>query len=272
MLQDGEEDARELSLEDGAFDRITTIHTLDPYKLTSEDYADLSEARAALFKFDDGTFTYGWQNRYFHWPFPMQFPPDCGGFLYLYKPAAYVPPPAYEIRFRVTNNPDPSSFASGHDLGLQGLPRGVPLMFGSYTNTVLRRLILADGLIPDADNVMDHIKYRQLNLLDRSIPYRQSLWARGQPFLMNLQDISTLLMPVYALSEPSPEGAMFRIEKMVGVPSPHYKEPVPISQLKGELAICCARRPARGLPAFIQAVLWLDLSTHATRGYCGFAF
>ena len=63
-------------------------------------------------------------------------------------PPPYAPALASELRFRVTPRADPVSFFAGHDLQYKGLPWGVPLAFGPWLNSVVKRLIVLDTAVP----------------------------------------------------------------------------------------------------------------------------
>ncbi|KAM5537477.1 hypothetical protein V8D89_008804 [Ganoderma adspersum] len=128
------------------------ISTLDPTKLTPDDYVDLScrySVHVTLSAHDynpaynasASISPTGWPDR--------TFPPDIRGFLYYRAP--WGPPLAGELRFRVTPTPDPASFATGSDLvAPNGVPWNIPLYNIPFMTCHhgLQAQLLRDGLVP----------------------------------------------------------------------------------------------------------------------------
>ncbi|OBZ75001.1 hypothetical protein A0H81_05069 [Grifola frondosa] len=115
----------------------------------------------------------------------VPFPPQAGGFFYYYSsPRA---PIAGAIRFRITQDGSPTSFASGTDLLLpSGLPWEVPIVvlgsasIASYAK--LRQMLLRDGLV--AQPLLD--KCTELGTQEGASAWHDSrlLHSLGQPFYM----------------------------------------------------------------------------------------
>ena len=212
-------------------ENIATIRTLNPAKFTRLDYADISFVKVAHFKCENAL-----PGRFFRFFYPdRRFPPNTGGFLYLHRPPDWVPPLAYEIRFRVTNNSDPSSFASGHDLRWAGLPWGIPLLFGPYINRVVRHFLIADGTIPDTAQFKSEIELdlKRWVVPDDEMHYRFALWSLGQPFRMDLSCPRTQLTPVFTLKRPTATGRLYTANSAVPVRAPHTKGMSPKTLLSG---------------------------------------
>jgi hypothetical protein len=109
----------------------------------------------------------------------VSFPQDTGGFLYYRRP----PPGAHDlagcVRFRVTNDPDPASFARGHDLLVRGVPWGRALLPLAGTVRAFTACLYSAGLLSvtqvarlagflPAKRARSHVvhAYRQLFVLD----------------------------------------------------------------------------------------------------------
>ena len=135
------------------------VRTLDPAKLTPNDYVDLGAKSRPSVQFitqsntpdsisgllvDNCGFqlnTYVFQD--------ARFPPNTAGFLYYHRPP-FCPPLAGEIRFRITSSSDPASFAVGSDLFTPlGLPWKIPLLYMTISKlyATLRALLIQDGLV-----------------------------------------------------------------------------------------------------------------------------
>lgn len=119
--------------------------------------------------------------------FPFKYRKPVGGFLYLHAPPAswdWAPNPlTHELRFRVTNDADPASFAAGRDLQFGGLPWGNPLLFRQWTKPGVRYLVAKDdcALAERFNAEYEGVKSRR-RLLHMSEPDRTLLYAFGQPF------------------------------------------------------------------------------------------
>ena len=71
--------------------------------------------------------------------------PNRKGFFYIHFPqGAYEA--AASLRFRITRDPDPSTFDDGHDLLYQQLPWEVPIMYG--LRPALFQIVFRDKLVP----------------------------------------------------------------------------------------------------------------------------
>ena len=101
-----------------------TIQTLDPSRLRSSDFMDVSFAqytRLCIGNQDPVALFYFGARR-------IPFPDGTRGFLYYHSPGASVPPAAGELRFRLTSGNDPASFIQGNDLRMpNSLGWGIPL-------------------------------------------------------------------------------------------------------------------------------------------------
>lgn len=142
----------------------TFVSTLDPKRLVSSDFIDLAGLRSKSFIvappsqprssrlprltrvssveihfIGDGT-------PVAHRPFPA----EAQGFFYVHRPPQ-VPPIAGTLRFRVTRDPDPSSFESGYDLiGNDHLPWNRPLpSIVRGEHPILAHQLLADQLVDE---------------------------------------------------------------------------------------------------------------------------
>lgn len=111
----------------------------------------------------------------------MPSPPGTHGFLYYRPPPPWAHDLAGEIRFRITKDSNPSSFATGRDLFVQGIPWTVALIFNTPTSAAFRDVLLRDGLLTED----------QICRLERLEPRHSSLTAKsrlvhsiGQPFAL----------------------------------------------------------------------------------------
>ena len=118
----------------------------------------------------------------------VQFPPDTAGFLYYHAPPPGAPDIVGELRFRVTNNSDPSSFAQGHDLLFKGFNWSLPIMPAVRFMRVVRQLLLKDGLI--TEDVIARLKRLDAGQ-GRTIDTKSTvIYAHKQPFPLNLRPTS----------------------------------------------------------------------------------
>lgn len=105
--------------------RTRALHTLDPNRLTEDDFMRISETTNPRKKIMSGGC---YQEFSFHYGSGKPFPPNTRGFLYYHSPA-FMPPTAGEIRFRLTQSSSPKDFYTGSDLLLpNGLPWSLPLV------------------------------------------------------------------------------------------------------------------------------------------------
>lgn len=138
--------------------RDVKLTTLDPASLTANDYIDLSSESRDTVWFRIRVLESHEQDETFHYPhdfavhephettaaeadaFTVTIPfpapafgaaPESafGGFLYYNKPPLGAPNTAGSLRFRVTNNCDPSSFGRGHDVAWGSIPWSRPLLY-----------------------------------------------------------------------------------------------------------------------------------------------
>ena len=147
--------------------------------------------------------------------YPGIFPSGTQGFLYVCQPPIWASVYAASLRFRITRNPDPTSFDTGHDLRYYGLPWAVPLIYGSLSRMAIRTLIHHDKLIPAKD--FPQFLHRQENLkqgpgvdLPPEIP---CVYAQNQPFVVQFYRRRTQLL---LLDNRGLHGRMCR----VSIPSP----------------------------------------------------
>lgn len=140
------------------------IVTLDPKRLSAPDFLDMSNyvnfrlsisSSGADVKFV-GNDIYYYQTAIER---KVSFPENTHGFLYFVPPPdiPQAPPIASEIRFRITRNSDPSSFATGRDLLYpNALPWRISIVqvarLPRYSG--LRHLLLQDGLTTSP--ILDH--------------------------------------------------------------------------------------------------------------------
>lgn len=169
------------------------VNTLNPKRLTSKDYLDLSG------KWSDTIFVTARDQRH-----PdqltkavglestgtarMQYPPKTGGFLYLQRPPSGAPATAAELRFRITNSPDPRSFTQGVDRMFFGLPwkRQVVWMYMRFLLSVLARDKTFSPAVLQRISVMHEFLRRSeapLATFNRGRSMNL-LYSRSQPFLL----------------------------------------------------------------------------------------
>jgi hypothetical protein len=123
--------------------KLKTVHHLSPDNLAPEDFMDFTDGTRVLLNRDRLHISY----------YPSALvPAGSAGFFYV-----HLPDPAHPIgatlRFKVTNNPDPSSFAIGRDLCLPG-PENLPwtkcipsLVHGQTVGGDLSRKLCEEGII-----------------------------------------------------------------------------------------------------------------------------
>lgn len=125
-----------------------SIRTLDPTRLSEADFVDLSSLRSQALIY----FLMSSPRREVHLNYSKErFSDTTGGFLY-YLPPAVTTPLAGEIRFRLTNGPDPNTFHLGRDLPLpNGLPWSLPVLtLSPLQQPPVFELLLRDLLIDEA--------------------------------------------------------------------------------------------------------------------------
>lgn len=135
--------------------RKRIIQTLDSSRLSPSDYLDLSDSKSIVVY--SGGIPSGAKSEFrflIHRKSTVPFPADTRGFLY-FQPHSHPSRRWFgsEIRFRITQDEDPSSFAAGKDLCLPNctswhLPI-VPIAT-NLTYSGLRHLLLRDSFIGDS--------------------------------------------------------------------------------------------------------------------------
>ncbi|EKM60298.1 uncharacterized protein PHACADRAFT_246161 [Phanerochaete carnosa HHB-10118-sp] len=164
------------------------ITTVDPNKLTSDCFRDFSGLKIFSLHFQEGDSSSSqsmlWRRRYLSYrrngsQDSVPSPPGTHGFFYYCAPPSWAHDLAGEIRFRTTKDSDPSSFASGHDLLVQGMPWTVTLFFNTSVSAAFLNILQRDGLLSED----------QIRRLGRLEPWRSPLTAKsrlihsiGQPF------------------------------------------------------------------------------------------
>lgn len=100
---------------------------------------------------------------------------NTSGFLYLHRTAG-APDAAAEVRFRVTRDSDPKSFATGSDLIFNGVPWSEPMVrqFASCYDNLLSHEGLLSSKIQETRR---HSRFRT-----RTVPV---VFALRQPFLLD---------------------------------------------------------------------------------------
>ncbi|EKM60300.1 uncharacterized protein PHACADRAFT_179653 [Phanerochaete carnosa HHB-10118-sp] len=168
--------------------RDRNITTVDPNKLTSDCFQDFSGQKFFGLRVQESagpsTSITLWQRKF--WSFAKdgtqvhaRSPPGTHGFFYYRAP----PPWAGEIRFRITKDRNPSSFPSGHDFLLRGMPWAVTLLFATPVSAFFHNILLRDGLLSEG----------QIRRLESLEPWQSRLAAKshlvhsiGQPFALPL--------------------------------------------------------------------------------------
>ena len=116
--------------------------------------------------------TYGRAGGIYH-----TFPPATSGFFYYHSPPPGAPDIAGDIRFRVTNDRDPSSFTGGTDLMIHGLPWLIPLVPNSEVSHRFLPSLRRDSLLTN-----DQVRRIERFSTERPIYRReQPIYAFGQP-------------------------------------------------------------------------------------------
>ncbi|KAJ6567008.1 hypothetical protein B0H19DRAFT_716760 [Mycena capillaripes] len=133
--------------------RQALISTLDPTRLRTSDYVDISSRLRHLMKVESasrqGTPVRPYFQYYKHKGVASAFPPRTVGYFYYHQPED-LPSTAGAIRFRIASV-NPATFSRGHDLlRPDGVPWEVPLPTISKTRPVLQQLLLRDGLVTES--------------------------------------------------------------------------------------------------------------------------
>ncbi|KAJ7240133.1 hypothetical protein B0H12DRAFT_1074841 [Mycena haematopus] len=129
------------------------ISTLDPSRLTSRDYIDLSRREFFTIRFPTSYGTQKGQLRYqSDGPYrQIAFPPQSTGFLYYHRDPDGAPLEG-SIRFRITSDNSPSSFIHGHDLRMPSGRLWQIILFQvvcAVQYVRLRKHLLAENLVTE---------------------------------------------------------------------------------------------------------------------------
>ena len=194
-----------------------------------------------------------WRLQYYKFPFPKSLFESRGGFLYLYKAPPGAPESIAGLRFRITNDRDPTSFVFGKDLTYGDIPWTVPLLYGPIRNKVIRRLILKDNLLPT--HVIQECgrlrrqavklytresrrykrtrrswlarrhphQFRAYTLHRDTVPYSPLIHALGQPFAVDLSRQSLRLF--FLTTSESGQGTLKQFK--LSMPKWRIKEGIP---------------------------------------------
>ncbi|KAK2462509.1 hypothetical protein APHAL10511_005479 [Amanita phalloides] len=126
---------------------LRVLTTLNPSKLTNQDFIDVSAMLQPRVWSHTGV--KGVIGRSYKDPYPE----GTKGFLYYHVPPPHLPPIMGELRFRITENSDPSTFDRGSDLldPKTTMPWNIPLLLlmKKKTNRMLLDLLLTDGLVSE---------------------------------------------------------------------------------------------------------------------------
>lgn len=113
-----------------------SIRTLDPSRLTSSDFLDLSTKNSTTLYVADlqGRVNTEYRPCNILSQRGTRFPSGVQGFLYYHHPPPDLPT-AGEVRFRITSSNDPASWASGTDfMRTDGMPWSLPTLFLAQIN------------------------------------------------------------------------------------------------------------------------------------------
>ncbi|KAF7364169.1 hypothetical protein MSAN_01076200 [Mycena sanguinolenta] len=162
------------------------LSTLNSSRLTPSDYLDLSKRDGITVRFPNSPYVRDtpkgklrYQSVDQHIPFPAQ----ASGFLYYYRDPDAAPLEG-SIRFRITPDRSPSSFALGHDLILpSGMPWQVLLIQIACTTQYLR---IRDHLLEEKLITEDQLARCNALGIDRrrTIP-AATLFRLNQEFALN---------------------------------------------------------------------------------------
>lgn len=160
--------------------RKRIISTLHPDRLQPRDFMDLSSLKLVrlhtLSETSQKCFTFNYHNI----EHGFGFPEKCHGFLYCHS-IPNIPPDLWTLRFRLTENNDPASFASGVDL-LRNDDRKRPWSI-PVTSIALRDCAVGLRNLLVQDNLVDpHIFSELQTLVDPKGPNKQKHWfVHGRP-------------------------------------------------------------------------------------------
>ncbi|EAU85212.2 hypothetical protein CC1G_06228 [Coprinopsis cinerea okayama7 len=166
-----------------------TVSTLDPSKLTPNDYQDFSGlcqpniriATATRGKCERLQLVYD-KDQYRYYPFP----PSARGFLYFHRPPG-TPALTSQIRFRLVPEPDPALFDEGKDLVTSdGIPWGVllPAVLVRTTFHRLAELVLREGHISPEEEAEIRSIVGDRTAIDTGT---ELLWNITDPFYLHFR-------------------------------------------------------------------------------------
>lgn len=169
---------------------MAPISTLRPDRLIPGDFVDLSTKQTHPIRtlrcdldLEPSDVTYSSR---FGTGYLLPFPKSTGGFFY-YHVEPSLPPIAGELRFRVTQSSDPSSFQAGHDL-LRPSKRTwsrplLQIMSNQPSLAAIRQQLLDDGLV--REDLLLHCE-RLLKTCHWAKTTGVTLYSLDQPFLADL--------------------------------------------------------------------------------------
>lgn len=177
------------------------VSTLDPRQLTPECYVDLSGQSSCLPELvalpsdtipsalpaSQSPKSHGMAYRGQAPPWNRSsFPPGTAGFLYYHAPPPGGHPLGGEVRFRLTQDQDPSSFASGEDLLLPyGTPWNVRLIPYHGAAPRFQDMLVQDGFITH-EHIERMVHLTQGLSIEEQQRMRYLLYAFKQPFSLRL--------------------------------------------------------------------------------------
>ena len=196
----------EVSLEEN----VHHVNTLDPSKLTREDYVDISglewpsesftlatERDPTRVKEGVETFVHPFQ-RFGKKNAPkVQLPDRTAGFFYLQEAPEGAPMTAAEVRMRITNDPDPSSFANGTDLVQNGLPWRQPILKCNYA-WLLSLVRRDDSLSKAAQARLLRFNRAKTDFTRHFKNTSTMLYSRSQPFVIDFSRVNLRLALLHA--------------------------------------------------------------------------
>ncbi|TFY62781.1 hypothetical protein EVG20_g6577 [Dentipellis fragilis] len=228
--------------------------TLDPARLSPDDYCDLSgkpnvEPLADVKRHKLARFNLYYGTQDFR---RAPFPPGTHGFFY-YRPTSPTRasdnpdgrpengtgPGVGELRFRVTQSSDPASFAEGHDLRhTDGLPWSVPSerIATNPAAGYLRAILLRDGLISEEQLEREREHVRRRGVSSHGVVSRRIVSGLGQPFFANLGRKNWCIVVDSVAGPAGPE------RKRVHLENP-YLQPDRRPYFSGRMVCCLERSP-----------------------------
>ncbi|KAF7353936.1 hypothetical protein MVEN_01079900 [Mycena venus] len=134
--------------------RRTAVSTLDPTRLETSDYVDISSLRRYLLRIKSPDRNAPPSLAFPYFPYhkrkrvDMSFPPRTAGYFYFHH-SKDLPVTTGAVRFRIAS---PAKFSAGDDLlRPDGTPWEVTLASIAKSRPALRELLLRDGLVTEAE-------------------------------------------------------------------------------------------------------------------------